>query len=272
MPIYKKATAYTRKRAANNKAAAMAKLSARSHYGNSMGNSRYGANPGYAQIATVVRGMGLKGETKALDVPYGTVGFLAGNSASITLNATQEGAGFWNRIGRKICMKTLNLTGYIFPTGAVGALTEEFLRVIIAYDKQPNGVAATYDQVVQAYDNAGGITNSAFDGFNLDNRDRFIILRDRKVTMPRTAATGIPVGPPYGTSAGSVGTTDSGSDAGGIWKDFIKLDNYEVQYNGTANPATIGQINTGNLFILLQGSVGGQYSLGLTSRLRFTDC
>lgn len=231
-----------------------------------------GAQPGYQQIAAVVRGMGIRGETKAIDVPSGLFAgaFAAGNNNSQSLTLVQEGAGFWNRIGRKICMKSLQVTGNVNTVTPAGLHSEELCRYIIFYDKQPNGVAATWNQVVQAYDNAGGVTNSCYDGVNLDNRDRFVILRDRKLSMPATNASGIPITSPYGASIGSFGAKDA-SDGGSVVKEYIKLNNLEAQFNGTANPATVAQIATGNVGIVFQGTIGGQYVLTASYRLRFTD-
>jgi len=231
-----------------------------------------GAAPGFAQVAAVVRGMGIRGETKSIDIPVATLQttFATGNSNSQSLTLIQEGAGFWNRIGRKACLKSLQVSAILFPENAAGALVEELLRYIIFYDKQPNGVAATWNQVVQAYDNAGGVTNSVYDGMNLDNRDRFVILRDRKIVVPRTSATGIPTSVPFGTAAGSVGS--GGSDGGAVIKEYIKLGGIEAQFSGTANPATVAQISTGNLAIVVQGGTGGQWQFVGSARLRFTDC
>nr|WAE42212.1 MAG: capsid protein [Cressdnaviricota sp.] len=232
-----------------------------------------GTAPGFTQIAAVVRGMGLRGETKSVDIPGGVfnAAFATGNTASQSVTLIQEGAGFWNRIARKSCLKSLQITADIRAAAPLVSSTAELLRLIIFYDKQPNGVAATWNQLVQAYDNAGGITNTVNDGINLDNRDRFVILRDRKITMPGTTATGQPNTPPWGTAVGSAGAKD-GSDGGVILKEYIKLNNLETQFNGTANPATVAQINTGNLAYVLQGGTGGQYQMNGSARLRFTDC
>lgn len=240
-----------------------------------------GAKPGYAQIASVVRGMGLKGETKAIDLPNtgatlsGNITIASGNPTSKSLTLVQEGSGFWNRIGRKVCMKSLQLTGWInFLAGGASA-NQELIRYIIFYDKQPNGVAATWNQIVQAYDNAGTATNLVTDGINLDNRDRFVILRDRKVMYTSYSdGSGQPgiLSTQLGVSVGSIGTKGVGSDGGMFVSEFIKLPNYEAQFNGTANPATVAQISTGNLGIVFAGNVGNQYSLIASARLRFTDC
>lgn len=229
-----------------------------------------GVKPGYAQIATVVRGMGLRGETKSVDIPTGVINFNVGNLNSVSFTLIQEGASFYNRIGRKTALKSLQITGTLQQQGAGTSLTEEMVRYIIFWDKQPNGIAATWNQIVQDYDNTGGVTNDAYCGLNLDQRDRFVVLRDRKIAMPRTGVTGVATSVPYGTAAGSVGS--GGSDGGAMVKEYIKLGNLESQFNGTANPATVGQISTGNLAIVVQGSTGAQWQFTLNSRLRFTDC
>lgn len=230
----------------------------------------------YASVSAIrrsaPRGRGIPGETKSVDIPSAVFSqlFSAGNSASQSLTLIQSGAEVYNRIGRKTALTSLQITAQVQDQGAVAALAEETLRYIIFYDKQPNGVAATWNQVVQSIDNAGGVTNTVWDATNLDQRDRFIILRDRKIVVPRTSATGFPTSMPYGTSSSSVGASN-GSDGGCLIKEYIKLGRMEAQFSGTANPATVAQVVTGNLAVVTQGSVGGQYSLFGSARVRFTD-
>jgi len=229
-----------------------------------------GAAPGYSQIASVVRGMGIRGETKSVDVQEKLSVFQTNTGAvGNLLNGTQEGAGFWNRIGRKIAMKSLTIRGQIISNAGVPVSYQpETLRYIIYYDKQPNGLAATWDQIVKSYTDAGAVASNTLDGLNLDNRDRFVVLRDRHIAMPGTGPIGQPATAPYGTSIGTLG---GGSDGAAIVKEYIKLKNLETQYNGTSNPATVATIATGSLSIIFQGDVGGQWTLEYASRLRFTD-
>lgn len=233
-----------------------------------------GVRPGYQQLqaAAIKRGLGARGETKSVDIPSAVFNlpFNAGNLNSQSVTLVQEGASFFNRIGRKIAMKSLQITAKIESQLGYINTVPELLRYIIFYDKQPNGVAATWNQVVQSYDNAGGVTNSVFDGMNLDNRDRFVILRDRKIALPGLSAAGLGFGVPLGTSEGSVGS--DGSDGGIVVKEYLKLGNMEVQFNGgNPNPATVAGVNTGNLAIVLQGQTGAQWTLFGSARLRFTD-
>lgn len=226
----------------------------------------------YAQVANVVRGLGVRPELKSLD-KSNAVDFALTNPAANYFNMIQEGSGFWNRIGRKITMKTVHLRGNINLTTVpiTAALTNEMVRYIIFYDKQPNGTTATWNQIVQGYNDQGASTNVTNTGLNLDNRDRFIILRDRCCNMPYQTAAGIPQGPPFDGGVGSVGAKGKGSDGGSYVEEFINLKGLETQYSGTANPATVAQISTGAIGIVCKGDVGGQYYLQWSTRLRYTD-
>nr|WAE42221.1 MAG: capsid protein [Cressdnaviricota sp.] len=271
--------AYRSKRSSYGGPRGMARRSMYSMSRKGTGRFVRGAKPGFQQLRAGVRGRGVIGETKALDMQNmaaGTTGgfnaqFTLGNVNSISQNLVIEGAGFYNRIGRKIAMQSWTVRATITLLAIPSAqLVPETLRIIIGYDRQPNGVAATFNQVIQSYSQQGAFTNTVYDGPNMDNRDRFIILRDKYISMPGEQASGVPIqGPPFSSGPASIGT--SGSDGGALWRETIQLGNLETQYNGTTSPLVVASINTGNLFMLLQGEVGGQWSLIGGARLRFTD-
>lgn len=228
-----------------------------------------GGGFGAARLRAVARGRGIRGETKAVDIPITGLNFNNGNNAAQCLTLVQEGAGFWNRIGRKIAQKSLRVRGQIAAQGGIAALVEETIRYIIFYDKQTNGVIPTWNTLIQAYDNTGvGITNGTLDGLNLDKRDRFVVLRDRTITMPRTSAVGAPSSPPWGTTDAGSGMCGNGS---AMIEEYIKLNNMEANFNATLNPATVAQVDMGGLFIIAQGTTGAQWFLNATYRLRFED-
>ena len=56
------------------------------------------------------------------------------------LNLVQSGAGFYNRIGRRIEMKSLHLTGLIHSTGKQA--DQDYCRLLVVYDRQTNGAFA----------------------------------------------------------------------------------------------------------------------------------
>lgn len=87
------------------------------------------------------------------------------------------GAGMSDRVGRKLTMKSLYIRGTVqvqLSATPSGSVTSEahMLRLIVLYDKQPNGALPALADIL----GAGGTVNSMF---NIDNRDRFQILKDK---------------------------------------------------------------------------------------------
>ena len=136
-------------------------------------------------------------EIKAIDIPDGTYGFNRPNAGLVSLlNGVQTGTGFFNRIGSRIEMKSLRIRGFIYY-----ALTsiQDQIRMIIVYDRQPTGALPAPTVILQTRDQAGAATNPGSSEINLDNRDRFTILRDIQLQMPScTVAAGVLTnGPAY---------------------------------------------------------------------------
>lgn len=174
------------------------------------------------------------------------------------LNATQEGSGMWNRTGRKIRLISAYINGVFTPkTGAAATAVAEYARVIMFYDRQSNGTLPTLAMLLEAKNQAGTLTNTVYDGLNLDNRDRFSVLADHRVLLP-----------PLGTANSPV-QIGGGSD-GGSFSRFTRLNGLETVYNSTANPATYAQIATGGLFVMVVGETGvNTYDFKWSSRVKF---
>lgn len=226
-------------------------------------------------VAAVRRARGSRPETKSLDIPETSINFTGTTSTQFTvLNAIQEGSGFWARIGRRVTMKSLRITGHIAPINVEEAIIQQHLRIIIVYDKQANGSACTIADVIKAYNNAGTSSVAILDGLNMDNRERFLILRDRRIVVPRVSSAGVATSIPFGVCDASVGAS-RGSDGGALVDEYISLNSMETQYNGTANPATIAEIVTGSLMIGVFGNPAvaatPKYKLTFAARLRFVD-
>lgn len=207
----------------------------------------------------VMRGRGTRGETKAVDLD--SILAACDTTGTITLlNGIQEGAGFNNRIGRKVAMRSLHIRGTV--TGTNVATTPGLARAIIVYDKQTNGAAPVWADVVTSVTQAAGASSTVFGHINLNNRDRFVVLMDWVQTMPgQTAVSGVNNAAPFPNACEMTINR------------FIKLKNLETQFNATANPATVAQITTGSLYLLTFGSepaaTGFTFEFG--SRLRFQD-
>lgn len=200
-------------------------------------------------------------EIKAIDLPDATYGFIApaGGTQIILLNGVQTGVGFFNRVGSRIEMRSLRVRGFIYY--AVTSV-QDTVRMIIVYDRQPTGALPTVANLLQARDQAGASTNAGSNEINLDNRDRFTILRDYQVTTPScTVAAGVCTnGPAW--SDGNCAQVDL----------YIKLKGLVTHYNSTANPCTITNIATGALYCYFVGDTQSN-TIGFNGnfRLRFDD-
>jgi len=190
--------------------------------------------------------------------------FSAGATAQIqVLNDINEGAGFYNRIGRTVCLRSLTLDYRLYP---VTGLTQppqgiHYIRVAVVYDAQPNGSVATFANVFQNISVSGAVVNYGSSFPNVDNKDRFKILYDRVHQMnPNAAAAGVSVG-------SMVDLTESHI------KKRIALKNLETKFSA-ATSANASGINTGALLFMCldYNSVNEiSYNYILSSRCMFTD-
>lgn len=104
-----------------------------------------------------------------------------------TLNLTIEGVANFNRLGRRIRMKSIQITGAWQPfnaSGGTGTFAEQpiFARFAVVYDRQPSpaGTPPTYNEIWMGRDASGTANNAANEPWsppNVDNIDRFQVWR-----------------------------------------------------------------------------------------------
>lgn len=208
-----------------------------------------------------------KGEAKMVDtvVTHGSgFGYTLNQTASITpMNLIQEGSSFYNRIGRRIEMKSLHLHGNIIQTGA-GTTVNDYARVMVVYDRQPNGAVPTFATILANYDQAGTATSTALSDLNPDERERFLILADERLVLP-----------PVTAATGGVLATDSAQKTLTNINRFIKLRGLATHFKASSSPSVIGDIATGSLLLITVGEAYASGSEGweaqLSWRLRYDD-
>lgn len=205
---------------------------------------------------------------KSVDVSSETFLFASSQSPAV-LVVPKLGSAFFNRLSNRTRGVSLHLIGQIAPTFSNAAIiTQTFGRIIVYYDRQPNGAnPATADILLDTH-NDGSTTTNAFSQINMNNRDRFMILRDRKVVLPEIAIDGV-----GGNQVGGVITDPNCGDKGFRYTEFIKLNHLESLYNST-NGGTIGDISSGAFGILVvsndsSGSPG--WLLDISVRFKFLD-
>jgi hypothetical protein len=187
------------------------------------------------------------------------------------LNGTQEGSSFYNRVGRRVTMKSLLIQGYFYPNGNATANATAYCRIMVVYDRQPNGAFPTLADVLTSYTDAGATSSTAQDQLNMNNRDRFRVLRDARVILPPLGAAGVS-GVPLNETFEMNGTEQ---DRTLNVKWFIKLRDLETHYKASSNPAVVGDIATGAVFFMIVQdtviSANAGWTFALQSRLRYTD-
>ena len=199
-------------------------------------------------------------ELKAIDINDGTYGFTrpAGGGSIALLNGIQTGASFYNRIGSRVEMINLHIRGFIYY-----ALTsvQDQVRMIVFYDRQPNGATPTASDVLQSRNQSGATINAGSSEINLDQRDRFVIIRDILRYIPSVTVT--------------VGVLTNGPQIGGQdfqVNEFVKLKGLSTHYKSSSAPTTVGDIATGALFVMfISDTQDSTTGFNGNFRLRYAD-
>jgi hypothetical protein len=222
-------------------------------------------------------------ELKSIDVGSATTTAPGGtdlycNTAStsiIPLNLIAAGSSFFNRIGRRIELRSIDICFQIQNISGVSRLVPaDLLRIMVVYDRQTNGALPSISDIIQDTDsNANNLTNS-MSGPNLNNRDRFMVLFDKRVQLPVTVlSTGSGVTFPFPNSTGGANTKDFGF---GVHRYYRKLPKLITQYKADSTTPVIGDIATGGVYIFTlctQNASGseGFYIINWHSRIRYSD-
>jgi len=208
------------------------------------------------------RGMVRQGELKGMDTGIGSVGNLLTttntNVDMYPLNLIRQGTGSWNRVGRKVQMKSLRFNFEISLTCPLATMNSSLVRVVVFYDKSPNGAAIpTWDTVFGTTGQDGvEAANNVLLPLRFDNMERFIVLRDKKFDI--------------GITAGGTNSTNKYCVS-----DYVKLSNMETVFGGESAPMTIADIQRGALYIGYRATSNtGITTLivqSASARLRYTD-
>lgn len=170
------------------------------------------------------------------------------------------GTDFTNRIGRKAVAKSLYLRGYIAREAAlaspiVGAnLPADIARLILFWDLQSNGTNPGITDLL--------VSNHVASHLNMDNRDRFKVLRDEIFVFDAFLYSAVAT-QSYAFSGKNIHEV----------KHYVKL-NQEVIWN-QVNGGTVADIQTGTLCMMIMGTqpsgASTDISANLSSRVRFVD-
>jgi len=179
-------------------------------------------------------------ELKAFD---NAVGPIQANTTGVITNIFNpvQGTDFNNRIGRKVLLKKIFIRGLCNLEAAGSPATGQLVsaqtaRFILFWDAQPNGALATIGDLL-----VGGGTGTAYSQLNLNNRDRFKVLKDKTYTFD---AFGLNT-----TATQTFGFTGRSMHAIKIFKS-VNLESIFVTSGGT-----IADITSGALCICTIGTI-----------------
>lgn len=158
------------------------------------------------------------------------------------LNFIQVGSSMFNRIGRRIEMLSVRFTGHIeCIAGLTRSVLPDYARLVIVYDRQTNGAYPTISDMFQDTDQAGVNTTLAQSGINMDNRERFVVIMDYRIYLPQATVTAgvVSAAFPVDTMAYKP-----------LVDEYRRLGKLTTHYKADSNPAVIGDISTGGLFVV----------------------
>jgi len=207
------------------------------------------------------------GELKGMDTDLGTifspiVSTTGTNVQILALNLLQQGAGSWERIGRKVIMKSVRIKGTALcniVTDAANELYGSTMRMCVVYDKQPNGGAyPTFDNIFGVTSQAGAETTIYTSPPRYDTMSRYTVIKDHSFTAT----------PACTPTTGNLQRVMFDIDM------FIPL-NHETTFQGTTDPMDIPSINAGALYLIARAQINdplvSNWALTAWTRLRYTD-
>lgn len=198
----------------------------------------------------------------------------AANSTGVflALNTPTVGTSIYNRVGNEIEMKSLHVTGQIQTTSFVTTGASEYIRLMVVYDRQPNGTFPSNSDLLTDYNNGGNFTNS-FSGLNPNNLDRFKVLMDQRFCCSDNSSTKSTV-PVPSTDPQSSNAIDYTTNPVNINR-YINLKGLCTRYKASTNPTgAIGDIASGALLMFILGNVAAGvegFNYALKFRLRYVD-
>lgn len=208
------------------------------------------------------------GEVKGVDTLLsGIVLETTGTNGGIFLvNAVAPGSGSFNRVGRKITLKSLRIKGNIGVAmnnnSGSAATVGQVVRMVVVFDRQPSGILPNFNVIFGFTDQAGTEGATVQSPLRYDNMSRFKVLRDcEMVTNPGTAGNAAVLNGPINVIAVD---------------EYIKLPQLETVYSGQSATCTIADVASGGLYVIFRADPLGTYNAATVStdtyaRLRYTD-
>nr|WAE42125.1 MAG: capsid protein [Cressdnaviricota sp.] len=231
--------------------------------------SKFAANPNKNEIKTL--DLTFTGAYNAVYTPdtqpQQVLNLNTGTGSIQALTLIQQGVGISQRVGNKVCLKSLRLRFNISQTGVggVNANAPTRARIMVLYDRNPSGAYVATSAILGASNQGNTITPGTYsDNLDPNQFDRYIVMMDDFITLPVLNTI----------AAGDELSNNPTMDRDFMIDKYIKLKNLECIYKATSNPAVIANESVGSLIIMTVGdtaAAGQPWCLTGTARLRFSD-
>lgn len=178
------------------------------------------------------------------------------------INGCVPGTQIQNRLGRRIKMSSVRIIGNIVQFQVGVSPVDDFCRLMLVYDRQPNGSTFVLADLLQSVDQTGATSNTVWDGINMSNSRRFKVLKHEIYKFECTGAS---------ANQPAQDSTDYVQRKSIDW--YVPLKGLITQYN-TGTAGTVADIQSGALYLFAVGvssNTNCQYQLQYNVRLRFCD-
>lgn len=211
-------------------------------------------NAQFQQVQYLVRGP----ELKYVDIPNASLNIpiVATGNTPILLNGMRVGANNWNRVGNRIALNSFRIRGSI-NFAVTTNIANMDIRMLIVYDRNPNRVNPTLGDVIQGQSQSGATATTMMGSANPNNRDRFIILRDKHWNTP------------FYTFTAGVLTNCETTDIDFRVDEYIKIKKLPTVFAG--DTGAIGDITVGALYLFIFETTANQFALTYETRLTFKE-
>lgn len=219
-------------------------------------------------------------EVKVVDVPLVNITPInvgASNAGWSLVNDIRSGPGVFERIGNKVALKSLYITGsfYIDNTAAYTPIrfqNADYLRFVVVFDFQPVGAMPSGADVFSNIEQNGtvGTDEGTYTMLNINNRERFKILADERIATPPFVFR---VDAATGNYALDIGAASSPSL---MIQRYIKLKGYHTVFKASSDNPTIADLSSGAIYVGVFGNTNATgtnqpWRFSGTSRLRYMD-
>lgn len=184
----------------------------------------------------------------------------------VAINLIAVGSSMFNRVGRKIEMRSVRFVAKLENPGVTRAtINPDMGRIMIVYDRQTNGAFPAIADILQDTDQAGTNTTEGMSGLNMDNRERFVTIMDKKIGLPQATMT----------AGVATNVFPNDSDIPVVIDEFRKLRGLTTHFKADSSPAVIGDVSTGGLYVValsqIQAAGTEVWQYNFNVRLKYVD-